>query len=117
MIDSENEYVQSATAVLEELGFKVYLNAAVEGLSGLVHVFDIVARKPDRIVYVSVKPSTPLNILAEVAKSLDVKGEVFIAAVGEVDRGMRVDYNGKRLKIVDVKSPRDLADKLREALA
>lgn len=116
MIEAEDEYAWAARAVLEEPGFKVYLGAAVEGLSGLTHVFDIVAQKADRIVCVSVKPSSPALLLAEVAKSMDINGEVFIAVLGEAP-GMPTSFSSKRLKTMVVESPEDLAEKLKGALA
>ncbi|MEM3943624.1 MAG: hypothetical protein QXJ59_06040 [Thermofilaceae archaeon] len=50
MLDVEGEYVSAVKAALEGLGFEVLVNAVVEGVSGLKHSFDIVARRRDRLV-------------------------------------------------------------------
>jgi len=116
MLDVEGEYVSAVKAALEGVGFEVLVNAVVEGVSGLKHPFDIIARKRDRLVCVSIKPPDPVLSLLEMAKSMDVRGEVFVAILGNPQELPR-EFNGKRFKMFSVKTPKELAEKLRELLA
>ncbi|MEM4805718.1 MAG: hypothetical protein QXX25_06515 [Thermofilaceae archaeon] len=117
MLDVEGEYVSAVKAALEGLGFEVLVNAVVEGVSGLKHSFDIVARKRDRLVCVSIRSPDPVLLLLEMAKSMDVRGEVFMAILGNPCGGLPKESNGKRFKMFSVKTPKELAEKLRELLA
>jgi len=81
-----------------------------------VHSFDLAARKGGRVVYLSVKPANPLSLVAEVAKSVDVKEEVVIAVVGEL--AQRVDLSkDRRVRVVPFRSIEELAEKLKRILA
>jgi len=117
MLDVEGEYVSAVKAALEGVGFEVLVNAVVEGVSGLKHPFDIIARKRDRLVCVSIKPPDPVLSLLEMAKSMDVRGEVFVAILGNPPQELPREFNGKRFKMFSVKTPKELAEKLRELLA
>ena len=68
------------------------------------------------MVYLSVKPANPVSLLAEVAKALDVEGEVVVAAAGELPEAFKLSREG-RVKVVPFKSAGELAERLKRMLA
>ena len=110
------DYIAAVKAVLGNLGFRVEEGVTVNGLSGFVHSFDLAARKGGRVVYLSVKPANPLSLVAEVAKSVDVKEEVIIAVVGELAQSVDPSKGG-RVRVVPFRSAEELAEKLKQMLA
>ena len=110
-------FVSTARVALEEIGFSVEESARVRGLSGFEHSFTLLARKGERVVCVSIVKANPLSIFAEIAKGVDVKHEIVIAAEGEPPpKALELAREG-RIKILAFKSSEELAEKLKQILA
>jgi hypothetical protein len=111
---SPNGCIRTAKAVLEEYGFSIEENARVKGLSGFEHDFDLLARKGERIVCVSVRQANPTKMFAELVKGMDVKHEVIVLVEGEPPpKTLELAHEG-RIKIVAFKNSEELTEKLRQ---
>jgi hypothetical protein len=101
---------------LEELGFAVEEGVRVKGLSGFEHSFTLVARRGDRVVYVSIVKADSSKNFAELAKGLDVPHEIIVAAEGEPPPKAVELSRKRRVKIIAFKSAEELAEELKKAL-
>lgn len=117
MSGGDDPYISASKTALESIGFEVYVDCTVEGLSGLKHSFDIIARRSNRMVYISLRNPNPMELLIETAKSMDVRGEFLVAILGDLPQELPLKFNGQRFKMLPVKSPEELAIRLKKLLA
>ncbi|MEM1909835.1 MAG: hypothetical protein QXH81_09190 [Thermofilaceae archaeon] len=98
--------------VLEAAGFAV-IEGKVRGFSGYLHDFSFAVEGRGRRVYVSLRHAEPLALLTELAKALDVEGEVVIAVVGGA---LSVPPPRGRVRLVAAEDIGELEGKLLDAL-
>ncbi len=79
---TELELAARAASLLRSRGFSVNLNVRVRGLSGFLHEFALLAEKGIFALLLDFAEK-PLDILAFLAKSIDVRGYNTIIAVRE----------------------------------
>jgi len=112
-----NGYVRIARMVLESLGYNVEEKARVEGLSGFEHDFDLLARKGEKTICVSIRPVNPTKLFSEIVKAIDIKHEIIIAVEGEPPPKALEFTRESRIKIIAFKNPEELVKKLRQTIA
>jgi len=109
------EHLRAAKAALEELGYSVEEGARVKGLSGFEHRFDLLARRGARVICVSIRGADPAEVLAELAKGLDVEHEDVATAEGDPPR--EPEPAKGRVKVVAFRSSEELAEELKRIAA
>jgi hypothetical protein len=112
-----NGYVRTARTVLESLGYNVEEKARVKGFSGFEHDFDLLARKGEKVICMSIRQANPTKMFAEIVKGIDIKHEIVVAVEGEPPPKALEFAREGRIKIIAFKSPEELVEKLRQIIA
>ncbi len=112
-----NGHLHVARTVLESLGYNVEEKVRVKGLSGFEHDFDLLARKGEKVICVSIRPANPTKLFSEIVKGIDIKHEIIVAVEGEPPPKALEFTRESRIKIIAFKNPEELVKKLRQTIA
>lgn len=101
---------------LESFGYEVEVNGKIKGLSGVVHDFDVLARKGETTIGVIIgNDDFHLSYVVGIVKAIDVKDTCVILLVEKKYAELDVK-SSKNFHLLIYESPVDLEGKLKELI-
>lgn len=106
--------IEAIRGKLEEMGFKVVLNSALKGISGIEHRFELLAYKEENVVCVDI-PNPSFIFLDVYGKAIDLPWVKILVPVKE-DNFYYYNYTMDNLFVIPYGNIEEFVKKLEELL-
>lgn len=110
---------EALKSFLESLGFSVEVGGSLRGVSGIAHVFDLVAVRGDTVLCFDFAEAGENLVLRAMAKTIDIRRAKIFLLLDQSYAGSGLESleGGGRLSVVFFESVEDLLEKISSAVA